>query len=390
MALPRVQPSDSERDRLIYRVQIRRRHPGHRDLVATGWPSPSGSEGDVPVVAFRSPGVPGSRAVPYVPALADGPSGGFSEWVPCVPMLAGLVLVTSQLCHFCGGFPASSLLARCLALEGLSHSGVQLPCKVRVPVVGKLQLFLCRMRGSRAMPYVPALADGPSGGFSKGVSCVPVPAGLVLVTSQLCRFCGGCPTSSLLARCLALEGLSRSERLLPLPGTPILGSLLREYSRLRVCSSRQPTERTLELRGKRCLEFLAQTRQSFVSLPRSTLVPELRREVRCEAAAWPGYGVAYVVCFCGGSISPFTGVEAEARLASRVCGLRVPLLANSSGGLVAVVVMTLPTMFISVNCCPSVHGGYSLAVSSFCGRRWSGLMHTRASGGFRFGVLSAS
>ncbi|MQL70134.1 hypothetical protein Taro_002461 [Colocasia esculenta] len=37
--------------------------------------------------------------------------------------------------------------------------------------------------------------------------------------------------------------------LLPLPGTPILGSLLREYSGLRVCSSR----RTLELRGKRVL-----------------------------------------------------------------------------------------------------------------------------------------
>ncbi|MQL77524.1 hypothetical protein Taro_009944, partial [Colocasia esculenta] len=42
--------------------------------------------------------------------------------------------------------------------------------------------------------------------------------------------------------------------------------------------------------------FLAQTRQSFVSLPRSTLVPEPHREVKRGAAAWPGCGVACVVC----------------------------------------------------------------------------------------------
>ncbi|MQM10777.1 hypothetical protein Taro_043675 [Colocasia esculenta] len=39
-------------------------------------------------------------------------------------------------------------------------------------------------------------------------------------------------------------------RLSPLLGTPILGSLLRECSELRACSSWQPTGRTLELRGK--------------------------------------------------------------------------------------------------------------------------------------------
>ncbi|MQM04626.1 hypothetical protein Taro_037426, partial [Colocasia esculenta] len=47
-----------------------------------------------------------------------------------------------------------------------------------------------------------------------------------------------------------------------------------------------------------------------------------------------------LVCFCGGSVSPFAGAEAGARLASRACGLRVPLLAASGGGLVAVVVTT--------------------------------------------------
>ncbi|MQL94476.1 hypothetical protein Taro_027132 [Colocasia esculenta] len=45
------------------------------------------------------------------------------------------------------------------------------------------------------------------------------------------------------------------QRLSPLPGTPVLGSLLREYSGLRACSSWQPTRRTLELRGKRVFPF---------------------------------------------------------------------------------------------------------------------------------------
>ncbi|MQL95468.1 hypothetical protein Taro_028138 [Colocasia esculenta] len=152
----------------------------------------------------------------------------------------------------------------------------------------------------------------------------------------------------LFARCLALEGLSRSE-VVSIAWDPYPREPSREVSGLRVCSSWQPTGRTLKLRGKRGLDsgaesfvelsclglgrrgsrsaFLAQTRQSLVSLPLSALVPEPRRGVRREAAAWLGCGVAS-------------------------------------------------------------HGGYSLAVPSFRGRRWSGLGQTRASGGSRFGVLS--
>ncbi|MQL99938.1 hypothetical protein Taro_032671 [Colocasia esculenta] len=47
-------------------------------------------------------------------------------------------------------------------------------------------------------------------------------------------------------------------------------------------------------------------------------------------------------------------------------------------------------MFPSVPRCPSLHDGYSLAVPSFRGCRWSGLVQTRASGVSRFGVLSVS
>ncbi|MQL71606.1 hypothetical protein Taro_003907 [Colocasia esculenta] len=101
----------------------------------------------------------------------------------------------------------------------------------------------------------------------------------------------------LFAQCLALEGLSRSES-----------------------------------------AFLAQTRKSLVSLPLSALIPEPRSGVRCEAAAWPGCGVACVVCSVAALSRPCAGAEAGARLESRACGLRVPLLAASGGGLVAVVV----------------------------------------------------
>ncbi|MQL75137.1 hypothetical protein Taro_007506 [Colocasia esculenta] len=130
-----------------------------------------------------------------------------------------------------------------------------------------------------------------------------------------------------------LRACPRSERLLQFPGTPILRSLLREVSGLRAYSSRQPS---LGHRGR--LEFyLVQASQSLVSLPLSALVPEPRSGVRREAATRTGDGVACVVCFCGGSVSPLQ--------ASKACGLWVPLLAASGGGLV-VVVVTIPVLLV--------------------------------------------
>ncbi|MQL68647.1 hypothetical protein Taro_000919 [Colocasia esculenta] len=127
MAPLEVRPSDAERDRSICRVQVRRRPPGRRDLVATGWLSPSYSEGDTPVVAIRLFWLLFCLAVFRLlvpcrvcrrwPAAPPGFPGG----VPCVPVPAGLVLAISQLCRFYGDCPACSLFARCSALEGLSH-----------------------------------------------------------------------------------------------------------------------------------------------------------------------------------------------------------------------------------------------------------------------------
>ncbi|MQM23795.1 hypothetical protein Taro_056865, partial [Colocasia esculenta] len=52
----------------------------------------------------------------------------------------------------------------------------------------------------------------------------------------------------------------------------------------------------------------------------------------------PQLAQAAVLHVLGGFVSPFVGAEAGARLASRGLERRVPLLAASGGGLVAVVV----------------------------------------------------
>ncbi|MQM00769.1 hypothetical protein Taro_033510 [Colocasia esculenta] len=139
---------------------------------------------------------------------------------------------------------------------------------------------------------------------------------------------------------------------------------------------------TAKYRGVTAL--LAQTRQSLVSLPLSALVPEPRSGVRRKAAAWPGCGVVCVVRFCGSLVSPFAGVEAGARLASRACGLWVPLLAASGGGLVAVVATTFPH---DVSKCSSVALAGTIVIVwpclVFCGLLWSGRRQTHASGGSR-------
>ncbi|MQL71039.1 hypothetical protein Taro_003356 [Colocasia esculenta] len=56
------------------------------------------------------------------------------------------------------------------------------------------------------------------------------------------------------ARCAALEGLSRARGCYRYLGPPVLGSLLREYSGLRVCSSWQPRESSQQRQGARRAE----------------------------------------------------------------------------------------------------------------------------------------
>ncbi|MQL73275.1 hypothetical protein Taro_005632 [Colocasia esculenta] len=118
-------------------------------------------------------------------------------------------------------------------------------------------------------------------------------AGLVVgyrpaVRRGSCCACSACSPGAWHLRACPIQRLS------PLPGTLILGSLLRECSRL---GDTEVVEAVL---------FPARPRQSFVSLPLSALVLKPRSGARHGAATLPGCGVACVlVVFCGGSVSLF-------------------------------------------------------------------------------------
>ncbi|MQL99628.1 hypothetical protein Taro_032353 [Colocasia esculenta] len=115
----------------------------------------------------------------------------------------------------------------------------------------------------------------------------------------------------------------------PFPGTPILGSPLREVwnaEGFRVLSWRRPDS---PLSHRLSLRWL-----------RSHVVVSDVRPQLGQAA------VLRVLCVSMAALSRHcTGIEAGARLASKACGLRVPLLAASGGGLVAVVV-TAPVLLV--------------------------------------------
>ncbi|MQL77099.1 hypothetical protein Taro_009508 [Colocasia esculenta] len=195
--------------------------------------------------------------------------------------------------------------------------------------------------------------EGPYWGsfFVKGLAC---PRDLLVgnTTGYLAEFSDRSGSAwfllcvpRLFTQCLALEALCRSE-VVSVAWDPHPQEPLREVSGLRLCSSRQPVGRTLELRGKRGLDSGA---ESFV---------ELSWEVRRRAAAWPSCGVACIVC----SLVVLSRSSGEVRGESRL---------ESEEGVDG-----------TATRCPSLHGGYSLAVPSFRGRCWSGLVRTRASGGF--------
>ncbi|MQL80174.1 hypothetical protein Taro_012623 [Colocasia esculenta] len=86
-------------------------------------------------------------------------------------------------------------------------------------LLGFYYAWLCSSFSGRAVCV--GVGRQPFWGFPEGVSCVPVPAGLVLVASQLCRFCGGCHAN-------ALEGLSGRQVVIvtwdPQPRTSVRGS----------------------------------------------------------------------------------------------------------------------------------------------------------------------
>ncbi|MQM23056.1 hypothetical protein Taro_056117, partial [Colocasia esculenta] len=209
---------------------------------------------------------------------------------------------------------------------------------------------------------VRACLDWPKA-LSRVCACLLL-AGLVVsykpvVRRGSCCACPACSPGAWYLRACPVQRLS------PFPGTPILGILLREFSGLRVCSSWQPSWRTLERRGKRGLDSGAESFVELSCLGRDAEIVEVFSSRRGPdsplshylSLRWfrshtvvlgvgPQLGQAAVlrafVCFCGGSASLFRGGEAGARLASRGRGRHVPLLDASSGGWVSVVVMKFP------------------------------------------------
>ncbi|MQM14937.1 hypothetical protein Taro_047873 [Colocasia esculenta] len=122
-----------------------------------------------------------------------------------------------------------------------------------------------------------------------------------------------CPACSLFARCLALEGLSRSEV---------------------VSISWDPHPREL-----------------VEGVLRATSMLELAAHVwDVEGFRLGQAAVLRVLCVSVAALSrPCVGAEAGARLASRACGVRVPLLAASGGGSVVVVVTTPVLLVVSAS-----------------------------------------
>ncbi|MQM09399.1 hypothetical protein Taro_042268 [Colocasia esculenta] len=249
----------------------------------------------------------------------------------------------------------------------------------RRPVVSGCRGALPRCDAVATALGVATVPEGASGFGLLVRVCLadnPVEGLCVLLACWACRGykpavrCGFVVLPHLFARCLAVEGLSRSE-------------VVSVSWDLR---PREPFEGVLQATS--VLELAAHTRQSLVSLPLSALVPEPRSGVRREAAAWPGCGVACVVCSVAALSRPCAGAEAGARLASKACGLRVPLLDASGGGLVAVVVTTFSSrrfqVFLVARACTAVIARLCLVSVGVVGL----VSLARASGGSRFGVLS--
>ncbi|MQM13041.1 hypothetical protein Taro_045963 [Colocasia esculenta] len=154
----------------------------------------------------------------------------------------------------------------------------------------------------------------------------------------------------LFARCLELEGLSRSEVVSvawdPHPREPVEG-VLWATSVLELAADWADSGAEGKTRLASPLSHCLALRWFQSRVGRSGVRPLLGKAA-----------VLHVLCVSMAALShPSMGAEAGARLACRACGLRVPLLAASGGGLVAAVVTTLPH-------------------------------DTHASGGFRFSVLS--
>ncbi|MQL90703.1 hypothetical protein Taro_023295, partial [Colocasia esculenta] len=171
----------------------------------------------------------------------------------------------------------------------------------------------------------------------------------------------------LFARCLALEGLSRSDVVSiswdPRPWEPVEGVL-------RATSVIELAAHVWDAEGFRVLSW----RRPDSPLSHCLSLCWFRSHV-VVLGVGPQLGQAVVLCALCVSVAalshPFARAEAGARLASRACGLRVPLLAASGGGLVAVVVTAFSSrcfqVFLVARSCTVVIAWLCLVSTSIVG-----------------------
>ncbi|MQM03552.1 hypothetical protein Taro_036337 [Colocasia esculenta] len=212
-----------------------------------------------------------------------------------------------------------------------------------------------------ACSCMPWLADGPLEG-----PCVPCACwacrGLQASGSAWFLLCSPC----LFTRCLALEGLSRSEVVFvawdPHPWEPVEG-VLRATSVLELATELADSR----AEGKMRLDSAAESFVELSCLGRDTevveavLIPGSFPIFRVPAAL-DAEGLVIPTEPCSqGSPPYFLQLGARRRGSSVSDGLRRRLWRR---------VLTFP----SVIRCPSLHGGYSLAVPSFRRHRWFGLV----------------
>ncbi|MQL82304.1 hypothetical protein Taro_014777 [Colocasia esculenta] len=139
----------------------------------------------------------------------------------------------------------------CVAIRGCSFPAVYLPSDVATAVrVATSEEASLWALVSVALPV--AMISRRARRARQHKACLGCFYGLIGVAAcapGYANFCDGCPACSLSPGALHLRACP-VQRLSLFPGTPILGSLLREFSGLRACSSLQPSVADSRAEGK--------------------------------------------------------------------------------------------------------------------------------------------
>ncbi|MQL69948.1 hypothetical protein Taro_002250 [Colocasia esculenta] len=227
-------------------------------------------------------------------------------------LLTGVSRVSIGNCILCRVLPATEWVSGCTCgvvvpfgvprVAGVSRRFLGLVlrlCLERVPGIEDLiSLLLCWCRDSSVRHDI----RGGVGPLGRDLIATRLAVGIRL--SAWFLLC--CPACSPGAR--HLRACPRTERLLPLPGTPILGSLLREHSRLRACYELTADRVDSGAEGK--MVVWGSGNELFVELSCLGQDAEFVESRVGRSGVRPQLGqatVLHVLCVLGGSVSPSHG-----------------------------------------------------------------------------------